>query len=319
MLTIFSTPKPFRGHFGVIQTNALQSWLRLHPNCEIIMFGNEEGAEETASRFGVRHIPTIECSKWGTPLISSLFEGAQKIATHQVLCYVNADIILMSDFLDAVQRVRKRAFLIVGRRWNLKVNELVNFDDPNWESNLRAEVAQRGVVEKPDGLDYFVFPKGTFSDIPPFSVGRPGWDNWMIYRTRYLGIPVIDATLSMIAIHQIHDYSHHPQGKEGVWKGPEAEANLKLLGGNQYAFTLWDADRILEPSGLKLALTRTHLKTRLETVPILFPKGSLKAISLRLIISAGIHLYDWLSRYRVSRAALVTAKQFLRLTTNITK
>jgi len=319
MLTIFSTPKPFRDHFGIIQTNALESWLRLHPPCEIILFGDEEGAAETASHLGVRHIPKIARSEWGTPLISSLFEEAQKIAINTILCYVNADIILMSDFLDAVQRLRKKAFLMVGQRWNLEVNTLVNFDDADWESNLRAEVDQRGVLEKPDGLDYFVFPKGTFFDIPPFSVGRPGWDNWMIYHARRLGISVIDATPSMTAIHQIHDYSHHPQGKEGVWRGQEAEANLKLLGGNQYAFTLWDADRILELSGLKLPLTRTHLKRRLETVPILFSKGSLKAISLRLIVSAEIRLYDWLSRNRVSRAALATAKQFFKLTTNITK
>ena len=26
MLTIFTTPKPFRGHIGIIQRNALKSW-----------------------------------------------------------------------------------------------------------------------------------------------------------------------------------------------------------------------------------------------------------------------------------------------------
>jgi len=315
MITLFSTLKPVRGHFGIIQTNALQSWLHLHPACEIVLFGNEEGTGEISSRLGARHIPRVACNKWGTPLISSLFEEAQKVANNQILCYVNADIILMSDFLDAVQRVRKRAFLIVGRRWNLKVDELVNFDDPNWEHGLRDDVAIHGVLEKPDGLDYFVFPKGIFSDIPSFAVGRPGWDNWMIYRARYLGIPVIDVTPSMPAIHQIHDYSHHPQGKEGVWKGPEAEANLQLLGGARYAFTLWDATSRLYPNGLRLALTRTHLERRLETLAVLYPKRILRNMSLKILISGLLNLYDLFVRHRVSRAALAIARKLLAFVT----
>lgn len=30
MLTIFATPKPFQGHVGIIQRNAIGSWVRLH-------------------------------------------------------------------------------------------------------------------------------------------------------------------------------------------------------------------------------------------------------------------------------------------------
>ncbi len=315
MLTLFSAPKPFRGHFGVIQINALQSWLRLHPACEIILFGDEEGTGETAARFGVRHIPRVASNKWGTPLISSLFDEAQKVATHRTLCYVNADIILMSDFLQAVQRIHKRTFLMVGRRWNLKVDELVNFDDPNWESRLRAAVVERGVLERPEAIDYFVFPKGTFSDIPSFAVGRPGWDNWMIYRARYLGFPVIDATPSLTVIHQIHDYSHLPQGEEGMRKGPEAEANLQLLSGGTYAFTLWDATRILKPSGLRPALTSIHLKRSLDTQVILFPKRSLRVKGLKMLISLGVGIYDWLSRHQVGRTALTIVKKLVALAT----
>lgn len=311
MLTIFSTPKPFRGHFGIIQMNAIQSWLRLNLKCEIILFGNEEGAGETTSRFGIRHIPRIACSKWGTPLISSLFEEAQKIANNEILCYVNADIILMSDFLRAVQRLKRREFLLVGQRWNLEVDELVNFDDPNWESTLRSAVVERGVLGRPDGLDYFVFPKGMFFDIPPFSVGRPGWDNWMIYRARDLGIPVIDITPSVKVVHQIHDYSHHPQGKEGVWRGQEAETNLQFLGGGTYAFTLWDATRILKPSGLKLGFSRYHLIRRLETLAILYPKRTFRNLSLKILLSGLLKFYDLLVRHRVSRAALAIARKLL--------
>src|SRR5713226_719892 len=57
MLTIFSTPKPFRGHIGITQRNALRSWTLLHPEVEIILFGDEAGAAEVCAEFGLRHEP----------------------------------------------------------------------------------------------------------------------------------------------------------------------------------------------------------------------------------------------------------------------
>jgi len=48
MITFFTTPKPFRGHIGVIQRNAIHSWKLVHPEAEVILFGNEEGAAEVA-------------------------------------------------------------------------------------------------------------------------------------------------------------------------------------------------------------------------------------------------------------------------------
>ena len=33
-----------------------------------------------------------------------------------------------------------------------------------------------------DAIDYFVFSPGVFDDIPPFAVGRPVFDNWLIWK-----------------------------------------------------------------------------------------------------------------------------------------
>jgi len=37
MLTLFTIPKAFQGHTGVIQRNAIRSWTLLRPECEIIL------------------------------------------------------------------------------------------------------------------------------------------------------------------------------------------------------------------------------------------------------------------------------------------
>lgn len=43
MLTLFTIPKPFQGHIGMIQRNATQSWLQLQRACEIVLVGDEGG------------------------------------------------------------------------------------------------------------------------------------------------------------------------------------------------------------------------------------------------------------------------------------
>jgi hypothetical protein len=56
MLSILAFPKPFRGHIATIQRNAISSWMRLRPPCEIFLFGDEEGTAEVAKEFGACHI-----------------------------------------------------------------------------------------------------------------------------------------------------------------------------------------------------------------------------------------------------------------------
>ena len=274
MLSIFALPKPFSGHNGVIQLNAIQSWIRLRPACEIILLGDEEGTAEIAARFGVRHIAHVERNEHGTPLVGALFSAAQEAASHKIVCYVNADIILMSDFLPAISLIQGRPFLCVGRRWDLDLKEPLDFGDPAWEKRLRARLVREGRLHPVSGLDYFVFPRGTYRDIPPFAIGRTAWDNWLLYKARSLGLTAIDATRAITAVHQNHGYTHYNvPGDEanGVWKGVEARRNLELLGGSQYSFHLWDVTHVLTADGLKPARSMRHLLWRVLRFPEMHP------------------------------------------------
>src|SRR5712691_9855664 len=134
MLTLFTTAKPFRGHIGVIQRNAIQSWTCLGPEIEIILFGNDEGAAEAAQQFGLRHEAHVERNELGTKRLDYMFARAQAIARHDLLCYINCDIILMRDFRRAVERVRAmhREFLMVGRRWDADVAVPLAFERADW-------------------------------------------------------------------------------------------------------------------------------------------------------------------------------------------
>ena len=229
-MTIFAIPKAFQGHTAVIQRNALQSWTRLKPRPEIILFGSDPGTEEVARELSLRHVPTVAVSEHGTPLVRDLFQQAEALAPTGTLAYVNADIILGQDFLDAVAAVQEEfsRFLMVGQRWDLDLAEPLNFDDPEWLALLRRRVEQKGSLHVVSALDYFVFNKGLWPKIPDLALGRTAWDNWLAAQPLAAGVPVVDATSAILAVHQNHDYQHVGGGESAVWRGEEARRNQEL-------------------------------------------------------------------------------------------
>lgn len=252
MITIFTTPRPFHSLFDIIQRNAIQSWLKACPNCEVILFDDEEGTTlKIAEEMGLKCITDVECNEFDTPLLNDVFNKVKKIARHKIIAQVNADIILMSDFIKAVEEVQKviggNSFFMSGRRWNLEIQAEINFNENDWERKLRDRIAKEGKLYHLSGMDYWVFPRHFQFNPPPFIVGRPGMDSWLIYKARSLKIPVIDATEVVTIIHQNHNY---PQKKEPFFE-IEKKRNLKLAGGFSHMCTLRDADWILTPNGLE--------------------------------------------------------------------
>lgn len=103
---------------NVIQRNAIQSWKRLDPECEVILIGDDPGTPEVAEELGVRNIPNVQRNEFDTPLLDSAYQLAEDSASHSYLCYVNADIILTSSLISAFKQVRKQSdnFLMTARR-----------------------------------------------------------------------------------------------------------------------------------------------------------------------------------------------------------
>jgi len=231
MLTIFSTAKPFKDKFGVIQRNAIISWTKLIPRCEIILFGNEPGTAEICQELGLIHVPAVKRNEYGTPLLSDMFKQAQRIATNYLLCYVNADIILLSNFLKAVAVINKRRFLAIGQRMNVDIDWEINYSSPDWEKEVINFALKNGKWHPPTGMDFFVFNKGLYKEVPDLAVGRTWWDPFLVYLAKVQCVPIIDLTQTTLVLHQNHDYSHHHEGTKGVWAGAEAERNRKLAEG----------------------------------------------------------------------------------------
>jgi hypothetical protein len=231
MLTIFSTPKPFVGHNNVIQRNALMSWKLLHPGIEVVLYGDEPGAAEACRDIGIRHEPFVRRNENGTKFLNHLFEKTYETSPHKYLCYVNCDIILGPDFVSALQAVSavRPQFLMIGRRWDANITEPWNFEKPDWFQDLRSLALRTGRKNGPSWVDYFCFSRELYhGKMPPFLIGRHGWDPWLTYFARKSNYPLVDATRTVVAVHQNHDYAYLRAGGAGAYTGSEVNYNWKL-------------------------------------------------------------------------------------------
>jgi hypothetical protein len=233
-ITIFSTLKPSNPLTDGIQRNAVISWTKIIPKPEIILFGYDPAAESLAKELNLFYIPHIRCNENGLPYIDDMFIKAQIVASNDILMYVNADIILTNDLMPAIDIVKQKfeTFLMIGQRYDLDIHTEINFNLPDWEQRIREQVEYRGQLHQPTGIDYFIFSKYLWSHIPPFVVGRGGWDNGMLAVAFSEKRIVIDVSSSVKVIHQNHDYNHLKGGPDELRSGNDALYNYNLFGGH---------------------------------------------------------------------------------------
>lgn len=276
LLTLFTAPKPFTNpHISIIQRNAILSWKNL-PDVEVILMGHEPGMEEVAAEYGVRYLPEVAYSEFGTPLLSSMFQWACKVSDSPLMMVTNADVIYLPDLIAAARQAMGQAprFLMLGQRWDMEINQIFDFG-PGWEDRLQAGIAagEQGLLKAsrhpPLGSDYFIYPRDCFTDLPDFAIGRSGWDNWMIYRTRILRWPAIDASDAITVIHQNHDYSHLP-GNRPPYRLPETLKNVRLAGGRRTILLLTDTDHTMHNGQIhRLPVRGKKLLREIELFPLL--------------------------------------------------
>jgi len=247
-LAIFAMPKPFAGHIGMIQRNAILSWTRLSPQPDIFLFGEEAGTAEIAAELGLGHLRAIQRNAFGTPLLSDLLQRARAVTGSRVLCYVNCDIILLQALVEAVAEIQKKLsqFLAVAHRWEIELTQPLAIDDG---VPLQLGMLPAGAPGHHTAIDVFAFTREMYAEVPALALGRAWFDQWLIKDALMRHIPVVDITHVARAIHQKHDYAHIAGGQRGAYGGDEAQQNLEIYGGVQHAYTLLDATHELLPGG----------------------------------------------------------------------
>ena len=100
--------------------------------------------------------------------------------------------------------------------------------------------------------------------MPDFSVGRVGWDNWLIYSARRRNFLVIDATSVASVLHQNHHKAHLklPNNRLSVRR------NLNIIGGKRFLFKLTDATHVMDREGIhKKDFSLLDILSKARTTP----------------------------------------------------
>jgi hypothetical protein len=270
---IFSVPRAFEGPTALAQRNAIGSWLQA-PGIEpgaVALLGDEEGVAEVARELGVLHLSGIRSSRSGAPLLDSVLQAVLEPLEDAdgLLCYVNADIILVGDILAAAKATMTLgAFLLVARRVDVELHRLVSFA-PGWERELLAMAAAEGASRLgAAGSDLFLFNPGLFRKVPPLAIGRCAWDTWMMTEALRQKAALVDATSCLTLVHQRHGYEHAGIQGEGMAalrelsRSPEGRRNLDLAGGPWALRTVDDATHRLLPTDTGPEVVRVSRRAR---------------------------------------------------------
>ncbi len=271
-LCLFTIPKAFTGHVGLIQRNAIRSWMRLGSSVEIVLCGDDAGVEATARSFGIDWSGPLARNEHGTPLLSDAFVKILQRTEAPLLAFSNADILLPLNFVKvcgAVARSR-RDFLLAGECRELRVERELDCEEGMERAFLRAR--GEGISRGDAAIDYFVFPPRLVEGFPEMAVGRGAWDNYFLYRARSLGFDLIDASESVNAVHQSHDYRHHSGGKQGAYRGNEYELHAQILGSKEREFRLVNATHLVRDGKLQPACDTRHWKRFYRTEAVLRPE-----------------------------------------------
>jgi hypothetical protein len=284
-MTFITTCKPFEGHFNIIQLNAIRSWLRFCPPCEVIILGRTKGVEKIVKEYRLGYIPDVPINNYGTPLIDGLIKIGSQNASYEIICLINSDIILLDVNWKLLYTLTTtlRRYLITARRIDLEVRDLLQYDEKTiqWLMTTIKNLDRRG-------NDLFIFRKGTIEDhVKPLAIGRGDHARLLIYLALKLKMPVIDATNIMTVIHQKHDYSHIKYSKKVITRGidlaytPEGKYNEVLLEYASY-FGGKDCNYYLENGYLKRKTDLTSVVREMIKSPLLSDRNTniLKKLTL---------------------------------------
>ena len=241
MLTILSTPKPFEGHIGLIQRNAIGSWVRLSPRPQIILFG--------------RLAP--EPVKWPLSSASSTSPRSRRTNSALLIC---VDSSRAGETAGAPQSpllrqrrhhpdrgararraVRTRAtaaFLMVSARINLDLDVPILFET-DWRRLAERAAARRAAARATTRASISSSsPRVSIQNIPPLAIGRAWFDQWMIKAAAQRGLDRRRHRRSGRSSTRTTVTRTSPADASTVYQGVEAERNLAIYGGEAHAYTL---------------------------------------------------------------------------------
>jgi len=105
------------------------------------------------------------------------------------------------------------------------------------------------------------FPRGLGDGLLPLAIGRPGFDNYLLWRMRSRGAELVDASSAVVAIHQNHDYATAHSDTE-IEKGSRNIEESRDDRSVVAPITIDDATQILDADGIHASHRHTWLMAK---------------------------------------------------------
>lgn len=227
ILTIFTSWSK-SNETDLLRNNTVRNWSLFSPYLYPILFTNDTGLKRDVRAMGWDSLPIIHAGK-GVPVLKHMYLAAMEKIESPLYAFVNGDILFTQSLLETLVSVlqshlyQNGTVLVVGRRTNVlnvKRKTASSFQD------LANVSVKNGSLFTPWGLDYFITSK-TFPwrDMPDVVIGRVGYDNFLVVESNKRKIAVIDATKTLLAVHQTTKKGGNFEGRKKI----NRDYNINLI------------------------------------------------------------------------------------------
>ncbi|KAK3582656.1 hypothetical protein CHS0354_001706 [Potamilus streckersoni] len=194
------------------------NWLSLRPFVLPIIFTNETALAKACEIAGWVTLPLRVTAADGVPVLKYMYIDTMKKYESNLYAFANADILFTDTLVDTLVEILKdtsvshKPTLIIGRRTN--VDNVTMEEGSSW-NELTMVAKKRGTLFRTDAEDYFVTsPSYPWHEIPEIVVGRRAYDNWLVLNARKQKYRVIDASKTILAVHQTTNAGNHENAKK---------------------------------------------------------------------------------------------------------
>ena len=183
----------------------------------------------------------IQTNSYGVPMFHDMYANVYNYCPKsRTYTYINGDLLsTYHSFMSTINAVypdsfsKLGEFVLVGQRTNVPWD--VSLDARTFTNNETAFqqlLQQKSELMVPNAIDYFISTRHAFdwTNIPPFVIGRAGYDNWLIEHLLFdtPNTQLVDVTQTLPMIHQTDGGGKYSWGGERTMDQEDILYNERL-------------------------------------------------------------------------------------------
>ncbi|KAJ8321514.1 hypothetical protein KUTeg_000935, partial [Tegillarca granosa] len=214
-----------------IHENTIKNWASFRPFIKPVLFSNDSRLIKLCRSSEWDVLPLNKVSKEGIPVLKNMFIEIISRYRSTFYGFANSDILFTSELIHTLHGVLTTSLfdtakpaMFIGQRKN--VENMCDGIGEKWKA-IDFISSKSGSLFHEAAQDYFITNKiFPWKDIPEVVIGRIAYDNWLVIHSSQKGYQIIDATKTLLAVHQTTKYGNF----EG-FKHSNMDYNIKLLAG----------------------------------------------------------------------------------------